>query len=313
MKKFPVIIATLLTAVTLLPASLAADADANVKSSTVFIVSYDRDNTVLGRGSGFFVDDGIVITNIHVVDEAYSYRVFIAGDDGEVNPKCYKDIERGDIKLNLEDDVAYLRVFINCPHGFVTFADRDPRRGEDIGIYGFPVKGSTFSSSFALVYTPGEVTDIVRGGLQGEKDDWWIRTNAKVYAGNSGGPVVMEGSVVGIVVAARMTEEGETVDSVFIPVSQIVRGLEYANDSAFGYTPRPRKHLPEPAPVVTVPLPVQPPAPPASSSSSSSGPKPGSFEDRVCKRVVRSYSNTATIWKRVNERIRKRFGFMCTK
>ena len=322
MKKILVLIPALLVITLLTPTAMAQDLNANVKSSTVLIASYNRDGVGLGRGTGFFVDDGIVITNIHVIDGgAYMYRVYATGAGDTIDTRCYKDILRSDIKLNLEDDVAYLRVFIDCPHGYVTFADRDPRTGETIGMFGYPGKGTSSRGSLDLVFTPGTVLEETPGGINGELDDTWLRSDAKIYAGNSGGPVVMDGSVVGIAVAASMDASGEMLDSLFIPVSQIVRGLEYANDSSFGYTSRARHHLPEPtttAPApspIPLPVPQTPATPPASSSSapSSTKPKPGSFEDRVCKRVVRSYSNTATIWKRVNERIKRRFGFTCSK
>src|SRR3990167_5773963 len=107
-----------------IPITTAADEDlyANVKSSTVLIASYDYRGDFIGRGSGFFVDEGIVITNIHVIaGAARYYRVFTTNSEDMADPLCCKDITRSAIKLNLEDDVAYLRVFIDCPHGRVLF------------------------------------------------------------------------------------------------------------------------------------------------------------------------------------------------
>ena len=205
----------------------AEEQTANTKSSTVFIANYDSKGSYIGWGSGFFVDEGIVITNKHVIEGATYYRIFSTDADDKVDISCYKDIGRTDVKINLDDDVAYIRVYVNCPHGIVQFADRDPLRGEKIGVIGYPNQG-TLSESMNLVISTGSVT--------GEIRDSWLRTDAYIHFGNSGGPVVQDGFVVGVAVAKSLNTDGTYAAGYFVPTSIIIEGLLNANNSTFGYT-----------------------------------------------------------------------------
>ena len=38
-----------------------------------------------------------------------------------------------------------------------------------------------------------------------------------------------------------------------------------------------------------------------------------SFKGRLCERVVRRFSDNEKMWQRVNDRVNRRFGFMCTQ
>jgi hypothetical protein len=69
----------------------------------------------------------------------------------------------------------------------------------------------------------------------------WLKTNAYVHFGNSGGPVLSGDAIVGVAVAKGVDQSGKFITGLFIPVSVIIKGLEYANDSSFGYVPRIRK------------------------------------------------------------------------
>ncbi len=361
----------------------------NAASSTVFIASFDRDGTLIGRGSGFFIDEGIVITNIHVINGAARYyKIISIGDDNSLDTNCYRDISLSSIKLNLEDDVAYLRTYIDCPHGSLYFADTDPEIGEDIEILGYPALGETFLDSFDLAYTKGVVTKKdVYETINNKDVGPWMKTDAKIYGGNSGGPVIQNGRVVGIAVASYVDKNGNTLDGLFIPVSMIRRGLKYANNSNFAYTPQEQQNNPayespsapqygkigDPFNPIrnlekatnalckyilghggestgyneqqgdacrckssyhsnaagTTCLPGSPEYVAQSQSSSSSSNSSSSFSSakviiesvgsehkmyrRVCPRVLRRFRNNQKIWDRVNARISKRFGFVCSK
>lgn len=241
MVPYPCMRTTLLLLLSLwIPTVSAAEIDENTKLATVFIASYDREGDLIGRGTGFFVDEGIVITNIHVIDGyARYYRIFTTSADGDFDPGCFKDITRSDIKLNLEDDVAYIRVFIDCPHTSVYFAQEDPIIGTDISVYGYPAIGDNFFSSFEMIKTDGKILGEIPAKVKlKEYRGPWLWTNAVIHGGNSGGPIVQDGRVVGIAVAAHINSSGASQDGIFIPVSIIKSGLENANNSTFGYTPQ---------------------------------------------------------------------------
>ncbi len=207
----------------------AATPSSDMKQATVFVVKYNSNGNFLGWGSGFFVDEGIVVTNKHVLEGGAIFRVYATGDNEQIDLKCYKTINNSDVRINLDDDVAYMRAYLDCPHGVLDFAD-DPWDGDSISILGYPYRGS-FSSSKTLLVSTGSVT--------GSTPEGWRKTDAHLDIGNSGGPVVNDAGVVGVAVAKSTDSEGNYVSGYFIQSSVIEKGLLYANNSDFGYVSRP--------------------------------------------------------------------------
>lgn len=211
----------------LLPAlAWAASLPENTLLSTVVVANYREDGTFIGWGSGFFVDENIVVTNKHVLAKGDWYRVYATSADYGVNFDCYKKVTKSDVKLNLQDDVAYMRAALPCSHGKMNFAN-DPAIGDRISIIGYPYTGS-----------PTLELTVSSGSVLSRESDGWLVTDAHLDIGNSGGPVVNGTEVVGVAVAKGTDENGNFVVGFFIPSSSIVRGLLYANDSDFGYTPQ---------------------------------------------------------------------------
>lgn len=227
MKRFLAVVAGFLIAY---PAFAATSVDTGTKRATVMIANYadDANRTFLGWGSGFFVDEGIVVTNKHVIQGGDWYRVYPTGEDFAVDKTCSKNITKSDVKINLDDDVAYMRVFLPCEHSVVKFA-QDPIGGDPSWIVGYPFRNS-YEESLTLVATTGNVT--------GTSELGWLKTSAHLDFGNSGGPVANESGVIGVAVAKGVDEDGNFVTGYFIPSSVIEEGLLYANDSRFGYTPQ---------------------------------------------------------------------------
>ncbi len=213
----------------LLPAlTRAAAPTAQMKSAIAFIANYSNEGNFLGWGSGFYVDEGIVVTNKHVIDDGDWYRVYGTGDDDSVDLDCYRAITKTDVKINLDDDVAYMRAYLPCTHGVMDFHD-DPWQSDPVSILGYPYKGSV-EASMHLTITSGKVT--------GTTSDGWLSTDAPLDVGNSGGPVVDDSGVLGVAVAKGIDSDGNFVEGYFIPSSVILKGLLYANNSDFGYVPR---------------------------------------------------------------------------
>lgn len=209
----------------------ASDLPSSVTTATVFIVNYNADDQFIGWGSGFFVDEGIVVTNKHVIEAGDWYRVFATGADEKVNTLCHKIITKSDVKINLDDDVAYMRVYLDCEHGILDFAD-DAWEGDSVSVMGYPYRGSTALS---------QELSVTSGTVNGFNDTYgWVLTDAAMDLGSSGGPVLSNGGVVGVAVAKGIDEDGNYLTSYYVPGSVILDGLLYANDSRFGYTPRSR-------------------------------------------------------------------------
>ncbi|TSD00619.1 MAG: hypothetical protein Greene101449_91 [Candidatus Peregrinibacteria bacterium Greene1014_49] len=199
----------------------------NAKMATVFVAKFNAEGKFVGWGSGFFVDEGIVVTNKHVVEGGKYFKVFPTESDETVNLDCSKELSLSDVKINLDDDAAYIRAFLDCPHGVVQFVDSDPRTGDALSVLGYPSRG-TLAESFSLSLTSGTVT--------GTTPDGWSETDAYLHFGNSGGPVISNGKVAGVAVAKSVDDQGNYIRGYFVPSSVVLRGLLYANNSTFGYT-----------------------------------------------------------------------------
>lgn len=133
-------------------------------------------------GSGFFVSRaGHLVTNEHVVRDCREIRL----GDGQTAELIAID-RRADLALLKSgpvDQAAVLR------------SDARPRQGEDVVIYGFPLRG-VLSSSGQL--GAGMVT-----ALTGLRDNpLQIQIDVPVQPGNSGGPLIdAHGEVIGVVVS----------------------------------------------------------------------------------------------------------------
>lgn len=291
--------------------------DPAIKTATVMIANYadDANKTFLGWGSGFFVDEGIVVTNKHVIEGGDWYRVYVTGPDFAIDKTCSKNITKSDVKVNLDDDVAYMRVFLPCDHTVVKFA-QDPEEDDPAWIVGYPFRES-YEKSLTQVSTTGSVLGMSQLG--------WIRTDAHLDFGNSGGPVANQSGVIGVAVAKGVDANGNFVTGYFIPSSVIEKGLLYANDSRFGYTPQSSKASLSRSSTSSSSSSSSVSSRSSTSSSRSSSTsrssrssssslaafKPSSFEGRTCARVAAWFGNSATMKKRVNDRLLKRFGFEC--
>jgi uncharacterized protein len=133
-------------------------------------------------GSGFFVSRaGHLITNEHVVRECRDIRL----GDGQVAEL---------IAIDRRADLALLKAG-PVEHAAVLRADARPRQGEEVLIYGFPLRG-VLSSSGQL--GAGMVT-----ALSGLRDNpLQMQIDVPVQSGNSGGPLIdAHGEVIGVVVS----------------------------------------------------------------------------------------------------------------
>lgn len=149
----------------------------------VVIYTYDRENRVIGFGSGFFVNSsGVVVTNHHVLENAVkAVAVF--------RQKQFLPVE-GIIDDDKEKDIVILKVRAqNTP--FLTLGDSDKLDvGEDVYTIGSPV---------GLEYT---VSKGIISQLRNAYGIKLIQIDAPISPGSSGGPLLNSDlKVIGINVA----------------------------------------------------------------------------------------------------------------
>jgi tetratricopeptide (TPR) repeat protein len=153
-----------------------------VESSIVVIVTYRKEGSMLGQGTGFFVDkEGDVITNSHVLQEAS--RAVIRTTDGKeyAIQKVLAEDKEGDlIRVSVEISEEAVRP--------LPVSTRIPEVGERVIVIGTPL-GLDKTVSDGIV---SAVRDVPAFGKI-------IQLTAPISPGSSGSPVInMKGEVIGI-------------------------------------------------------------------------------------------------------------------
>jgi S1-C subfamily serine protease len=165
----------------------------------------------LGTGSGFVLDDGLIVTNRHVVGQprevaisTWDGRSFAARVDG----------------IAQDADLAVIRVSgLDLPRA--TLRAEPAVVGERIAVLGYPGGGGA-------TITTGRVLGLTDGPILGETVPA-IRVDAEVRPGNSGGPLIdAQGRVIGVIFALT----GPGGDGLAVPVDVLIARLDRQ-----GFTP----------------------------------------------------------------------------
>jgi serine protease Do len=166
-----------------------------------------------GMGTGFFVNDGFVLTNEHVVGGAKFVKVkLVTGREivGEV------------LAANSARDVALIKT-------------------EDIGIKGLPLRSeeSPVSAQVFVIGSPldknlqSSVSSGIVSAYRVMNGQRFIQSDVTIQPGNSGGPMMDEhGNVIGISDLARMLDSGVPAGiNFFIPIDDALTtlGIAFAN------------------------------------------------------------------------------------
>lgn len=163
--------------------------------AVVLIVTYDNSGNVLKLGSGFFVRaDGVLITNYHVIEDAYSAVIKLT--DGKV----FDDVSI--IDFNAEWDIAVLKV---KGSGFSTVKlgnSDNVQTGQKIVVIGNP-------EGLQNTVSDGLISSIRK--IEPQDNDYVFQISAPISMGSSGGPVYnMNGEVIGI--SALILETGQNLN-----------------------------------------------------------------------------------------------------
>lgn len=173
----------------------------------------------LGYGSGFFINnEGHIITNFHVIDEASTIFVQIPSLGQEqfeaeiigVNPE--RDVSL--IKLK-NSDLDRARVLLGqIP--FLSFGDSDKvLRGQEILAMGYPLATQTLKSTQGIVSGRERIPGHPYG---------YIQITAPLNPGNSGGPAInIFGEVMGINTAGVLLAQNV---GYIIPINEVKAALK---------------------------------------------------------------------------------------
>ena len=150
-------------------------------------------------GTGFALNEGCIVTNYHVVENATSIVVIgIKGDSGI-------EYEATVIATDKINDIAVLRITDCRFTGFGTIPYKVKTAtadvGEDVFVLGYPL---TLTMGDELKLTTGVISS--KTGFQGDVSQYQI--SAPVQPGNSGGPLFDgKGNLIGIVSSKHLGTE----------------------------------------------------------------------------------------------------------
>jgi len=233
------------------------NAVARAFASTVMVVVADVVDGRLharGGGSGVIVGkDGSILTNYHVIHDQRGrlHDVFVIGRFSEQDkaPQLYCAGKPSRSKLQPELDLALLKCDLDLDgrswspaRGAASWAAlpqaraADIKMGQRIWVLGYPDVGGG-----GLTLSEGDVEGW--SGIDGAAGKDFLKTDAAIRHGNSGGPVVDDyGQLVGIASAVRTKQNaaGDVVEVV--QAGGRVRPIAAASDllaiAAAGWTPR---------------------------------------------------------------------------
>jgi S1-C subfamily serine protease len=169
--------------------------------ATVLVVALDASGAEQNGGSGSVVDPaGYVLTNLHVVEGGDEFVIYANARDPNAPPRAAfradlvdwdADLDLALLRVAASYDGAPLRPPLNL--STVPIGNSDGVRiGDPITIMGFPEVG-------------GETVTLTRGTVAGFHEDnaghqrGWIKTDAEISPGNSGGVAIDErGNLVGV-------------------------------------------------------------------------------------------------------------------
>ncbi|MDA0810324.1 MAG: S1C family serine protease, partial [Planctomycetota bacterium] len=161
-------------------------------------------------GSGFVVDEGLIVTNRHVMEGARTAKVHFK--DGQTHVVEGIVFDGGKIDLCILKCKGLSRDNSKP----LQLASQSLRQGESLFTFGAP-KGLEFSVSEGIVSANRWIDDIA-----------YVQTTAPISSGNSGGPLLStkDGSLVGINTWTRV--DGQNLNFA-IAVSHLKEALEKCN------------------------------------------------------------------------------------
>jgi S1-C subfamily serine protease len=184
--------------------------------AVVQIFALDPDGETVWTGSGTFVsEDGLIVTNAHVVDDRFGEYEELGVAPTVVTDEPPELTYRAEISaVDYSLDLAVIEVTETLdgddPSETFPFIETGDSNnvgiGDDIRIFGYPgIGGET------ITFTEGAVSGFTSERSVGNRA--WIKTDATIAGGNSGGLAVNEdGQIIGVPTIAGSGSEASSVD-----------------------------------------------------------------------------------------------------
>jgi S1-C subfamily serine protease len=175
-------------------------------------------------GSGVVIDGKRILTNAHVVK--YASQIYVQpNQSASYIPARVVAITPGmDLALLKLDDESFFE-----HRGTLPFAQELPRVKDSINVYGYPTGGTELS------VTQGIVSRIEYTDYYYQANGLRIQVDAALNFGNSGGPAVSDGKLVGLVFS--LIQNAQNI-GYLIPVEEIQLFLKDIADGVYDGKPQ---------------------------------------------------------------------------
>jgi len=204
-------------------------AGSDVKDSMVKIYAvenqpdYDNPWNMKGpeaaSGSGCVIAGNRILTNAHVVSDQTFIQVRLHGRSEKYRARVLAVSHEADLALLTVDDPLFFRGATALSFGEL------PRVEQEVVVYGFPKGGDTLST------TKGIISRIEHHRyVHSQLELLAMQLDAAVNAGNSGGPVMVDGLIVGVVM--QSLKEAENIGYT-VPVPVIAHFLTDMQDGRY--------------------------------------------------------------------------------
>ncbi len=187
-------------------------------------VPWQTRGTKLFYGSGVIIEGRRILTNAHVVESAVGIEVKRADGSERFAGKVVFISHDADLALVEVEDPRFFEGAPAVPIGGM------PKLQQEVVVYGFPIGGLTLSITSGIV-SRVELDTYTQSGRKLLS----VQIDAAINEGNSGGPVVSSGVVVGI--AMQGMDEADNV-GYMIPSPVIQHFLEDVSDGRYDGFPR---------------------------------------------------------------------------
>ncbi len=170
-------------------------------------------------GSGAIIDGGYILTNAHVVANQAFLEVQRYGERKRYIAKVYAVSHQADLALLKVENKAFYQGVVPLKFGKL------PKIEQKIVVYGYPMGGNTLSATIGVVSRIEHNTYVHSG-----ESFLAIQVDAAVNPGNSGGPAISNGKIVGVVM--QVITRSQNI-GYLVPVSMVKHFIDDMKDGHY--------------------------------------------------------------------------------
>lgn len=170
-------------------------------------------------GSGAIIEGGFILTNAHVVANQAFLEVQRYGERKRYMAKVFAVSHQADLALLKVDEKAFAKGVTPLTFGTL------PQVEQKIVVYGYPMGGATLSATIGVVSRVEHHTYAHSG-----ETFLAVQVDAAVNPGNSGGPALSDGKIVGVVM--QVISKSQNI-GYLVPVSMVQHFIEDMKDGKY--------------------------------------------------------------------------------